>query len=152
MRAVGAVNDIDSHLVPMPCRKSMQESIWDRCIEPRQNEWTTFTDSCILAEAAAHGIAVAGYRVVPPIYDEVWIERDRAHILHGSTSMESYPADSMDRLAILGEEYGEVCKEFNEARHDDRPVDMALLRKELIQTAAMATAWADAIPTDNHAT
>ena len=38
-----------------------------------------------------------------------------------------------------------VAKEFNEARHRGGPVDLPALRKELIQTAAMAVAWADAI-------
>lgn len=79
------------------------------------------------------------------VYDEVKAERERAHALHGDTSMEAFPADSLDRLAILTEEVGEVAKEFNEARHDGRSVDLAKLRKELVQTAAMALAWADAI-------
>ena len=81
------------------------------------------------------------------IYGEVRAERQRAHTLHGDTSMESYPVDSLDRLAILTEEVGEVAKEFNEARHDNRSVDLVRLRKELVQTAAMAAAWADSIET-----
>lgn len=79
------------------------------------------------------------------IYAELAAERARAHAKHGATSMESYPVDDLNRLAILTEELGEVAMEFNEARHDDRPVDLTRLRKELLQTAAMATAWADAI-------
>lgn len=49
------------------------------------------------------------------------------------------------RFRILIEEVGEVGKEWNEAETEGRPVDMAAVRKELIQTAAMAGAWADAI-------
>lgn len=79
------------------------------------------------------------------VLEEVRRERIRAHHKHGLTSMESFPVDDMNRLAILGEEYGEVCKEFNEARHDGRPVSTVRLRKELLQVAAMAVAWADAI-------
>lgn len=60
--------------------------------------------------------------------------------------MESSPPDTLRRLAILTEEVGEVAKEFNEAEHDGRPVDLARLRKELVQVAAMAGAWADACP------
>ena len=83
--------------------------------------------------------------VLPAVYAEVRDERVRAHAKHGATSMEGLPIGDMTRLAILVEEVGEVSKEFNEARHDDRPVDEARLRKELIQVAAMAVAWADVI-------
>lgn len=79
------------------------------------------------------------------IYDEVRAERARAHQKHGNTSMEAFPVDDMNRLPILVEEVGEAAKEFNEARHAGGPVDLARLRKELIQTATMAAAWADAI-------
>lgn len=81
----------------------------------------------------------------PNLYDEITVERERAHEKHGDTSMESFDTDDMNRLAILMEEVGEVAREFNEARHGDRPLDVGRLRKELIQTAAMAVAWADAI-------
>lgn len=78
------------------------------------------------------------------IYAEVAAERLRAHAKHGDTSMESFPVDDLNRYTILVEEIGEVGKEFNEARHDGRSVDLARLRKELIQSAAMCVAWADA--------
>lgn len=83
------------------------------------------------------------------IYDEMRAERQRAHAKHGETSMESYPTDSLDRLAILLEEVGEVAKEFNEARHRQGPVSLAALRKELVQVATMAAAWADRITADD---
>lgn len=81
------------------------------------------------------------------VYAEVAAERARAHALHGDTSMESYPPEDPTgkRYRILVEEVGEVAKEFNDADHDGRPVDLQHLRKELIQVAAMASAWADAI-------
>lgn len=78
------------------------------------------------------------------IFDEVRAERARAHAKHGDTSMESSAPDTLRRLAILTEEVGEVAKEFNDAEHDGRSVDQTKLRKELIQVAAMAAAWADA--------
>lgn len=78
------------------------------------------------------------------VFDEVRAERERAHTKHGDTSMESSAPDTYRRLAILTEEVGEVAKEFNDAEHDQRPVDLVKLRKELIQVAAMAGAWADA--------
>jgi hypothetical protein len=83
------------------------------------------------------------------VFDEARAERARAHAVHGDTSMESTPADDPTgrRHRILTEEVGEVAKEFNDAEHDRRPVDQVKLRKELIQVAAMAGAWADACST-----
>lgn len=78
------------------------------------------------------------------IWRKVRDERIRAHRIHGDTSMESSAPDTYRRLAILVEEVGEVAKEFNEAEHESRSVDLYLLRKELVQVAAMAGAWADA--------
>lgn len=46
-------------------------------------------------------------------------------------------------LGILGEEYGEVAKEIAESQA--RPLDMSALREELVQTAAVAVAWIEAI-------
>lgn len=92
------------------------------------------------------------------IYDEVRAERIRAHAKHGRTSMEETDPLDLMRLAILMEEVGEVAEEFNEHRHkaaDEEAMGVmpfereqhlrAWLRKELIQVAAMATAWADVL-------
>ena len=80
------------------------------------------------------------------IWHRVALERIDAHDKHGLTSMEAAPADDPTgrRYRILVEEVGEVAKEFNDAEHDKRPVNLEKLRKELIQVAAMAGAWADA--------
>jgi NTP pyrophosphatase (non-canonical NTP hydrolase) len=63
--------------------------------------------------------------------------------------MESLPVDDLTRLTVLMEEVGEVAREFNEARHrqaqSNPGLDRYAIRKELIQVAAMAAAWADAI-------
>lgn len=79
------------------------------------------------------------------IYAEVREERERAHAKHGDTSMESCAPDDYRRLAILAEEIGEVAREFNEGHHRGTGPDLVRLRKELIQVAAMAVAWADVI-------
>lgn len=79
------------------------------------------------------------------VWAEVRNERIRAHSYHGDTSMEDCDPLAERRLRVLVEEVGEVAKEYNDAEHDGRPVDRAALRKELIQTAAMAGAWADAL-------
>lgn len=81
------------------------------------------------------------------IYTEVRAERDRAHAQHGPNSMESYPPGAFIRYTILAEEVGEIAKEFNEAeaRGGQHTLDLDRVRREAIQVAAMATAWADRI-------
>lgn len=79
---------------------------------------------------------------------EVRRERIRAHEKHGDTSMESLPTDDLTRLTVLMEEVGEVARWFNESRRRD--MQNGELRAELIQVAAMATAWADALTFANH--
>jgi NTP pyrophosphatase (non-canonical NTP hydrolase) len=115
--------------------------------------WDRYSDSPLIAAAprllAALVDEVERLREenadIESIYIEVRAERERAHAKHGATSMEAFPVDDMNRLAILMEEVGEVAREFNEARHDDRPVDLPKLREELVQSATMAIAWADVI-------
>lgn len=84
----------------------------------------------------------------PTIWELIKAERTRAHAKHGANSMENAdPADPTGRrFRILTEEIGEVAKEFNDAEVESRAVDMQAVRDELIQVAAMAAAWADAIP------
>lgn len=99
-------------------------------------------------------------RGVDPSGEEVWqevrAERMRAHAKHGASSMETLPAHDLTRLSVLIEEVGEVAKVLNDARHRGArlgwdPADgisgeeKRELRAELIQVAAMAGAWADAL-------
>lgn len=92
------------------------------------------------------------------IWEEVAVERAYAHRKHGSMSMENTDPLDLNRLAILLEEVGEVASEFNEYRatagwaagagitQTERETGLrARLRAELIQVAAMAGAWADAL-------
>ncbi len=82
------------------------------------------------------------------VYDEVRRERERAHAKHGDTSMEAKGWGNLQRLAILIEEVGEVGRAFND--HEHGKLTSAELRRdvraELIQVAAMAAGWADAVP------
>lgn len=81
------------------------------------------------------------------IWDEIASERIRAHAKHGDKSMESAPWSDMKRLRILVEEVGEVARVFNEwdlGRYTTAGA-MGQARVELIQVAAMAGAWADAV-------
>lgn len=78
------------------------------------------------------------------IYVEIAAERARAHAKHGDRSMEAMPATNLYRLAILLEEVGEVAKVYNDTTPNTQ-VSITDLRAELIQVAAMAAAWADAL-------
>ena len=80
------------------------------------------------------------------VYQEVetqdaYAREDRfngTHVMPGGTDLE--------RLAVLAEEAGEVAIEVCKGIHGDGYTRReALLYKELIQTAAVATAWAAAI-------
>ena len=55
----------DPITVPLAARQAMQKALWERCIQPADNEWTTWTDAIILAEAAATALWEAGWAVVP---------------------------------------------------------------------------------------
>jgi len=81
----------------------------------------------------------------PTIWDEVAEERRKAHAKHGDKSMENGNPLAMRRFHILIEEVGEVSREFNDAEHEERAVDVTKLRKELVQVAAVAASWADAL-------
>lgn len=81
--------------------------------------------------------------------DDVRAERHRAHLKHSGyhgngKSAEEMPVDDPLWLPVLTEELGEVAREICDHRYS-RPHH---LRAELIQLAAMASAWADAIQHD----
>lgn len=107
-----------------------------------------------VARNIVDALLAAGWRPPEPaepptgIFAEVQAERERAHAKHGDTSMESKPWDAERRLTILTEEVGEVARAYNEREHGNLVGDAftAQLRSELIQCAAMATAWADVVP------
>lgn len=65
----------------------------------------------------------------------------RAWQKHGEHSMTSQDLPTLERLSILGEEFGEVCR----ALTYDSGEGKEELRKELVQLAAMAAAWADCL-------
>ncbi len=50
-----------------------------------------------------------------------------------------------EKLAILGEEFGEAAHEVNETIGGHAKLDRAALRKELVQVAAVAVAWIESI-------
>lgn len=74
--------------------------------------------------------------------DDVRRERLRAHAKHSARGQSAEQLHHNDPrwLPILVEEVGEVAREIC-----DHGYDRTHLRDELIQVAAMAQAWADAI-------
>jgi NTP pyrophosphatase (non-canonical NTP hydrolase) len=52
------------------------------------------------------------------------------------------------RFPVLAEEFGEVAKELNDARAEGRPPGPNL-RVELVQLAAVAVAWVEALDEDS---
>jgi len=50
-----------------------------------------------------------------------------------------------EKLAVLGEEFGEVARAVLEAMEKVNDVHGVNLRKELIQVAAVAMAWAESL-------
>lgn len=94
---------------------------------------------------------------VDTVYREVDDERARAHAKHGrnDNSRENAPALDREWLPILMEELGEVAHELTYDSHPSELLkrgevlrNLSSVRKELIQVAAMACAWIDAIDRD----
>ncbi len=75
-------------------------------------------------------------------YDEVHRERIRAHAKHSKSgeSIEQLPANHSIWLAVLTEEVGEVANALIEHDRTD-----AHVREELVQVAAVACAWIEAL-------
>lgn len=67
-------------------------------------------------------------------------ERDRQEKLHGPNSAANPSMPNSEKLTTLVEEIGEVARAMLDA-----PEDLIHLRTELIQVAAVAHAWAEAI-------
>jgi NTP pyrophosphatase (non-canonical NTP hydrolase) len=83
------------------------------------------------------------FELIGLLTNEVAAEVSRATKKHGNESM-ALNDDPSKRLAILGEEYGEVCRALT---YDNNNPEN--LRSELIQTAAMAIAWVYALETQS---
>ena len=72
--------------------------------------------------------------------DKIQTEATRAHLQHADHSMLNPGMELWERLAILGEEFGEVCRAVT---YDNGSRDK--LEGELIQVAAMAASWIEAM-------
>jgi hypothetical protein len=99
--------------------------------EECQDEYSRMMDELPepLRPAFERAYELGGTAVLEEVY--------RAALKHKEKSMLSPITPTVDRLAILGEEFGEVCRALT---YDEGNPEH--LKKELIQVAAMALAWA----------
>lgn len=100
------------------------------------------------------------YEHTAPVLADVLDERQRQHEKFGDQI--SLPPGA--KLAILGEEYGEVCEEVvawyasmgdwlaNKSENEDVAASVARLRTELVQLAAVAVQWVEHIDRDDRLT
>lgn len=141
MTGIGSALELIGQVADMVCRRT-------ECRPCDDHRDCVNTATEIMATLKPAAVALVG--IDPPndhadVWDEIARERVRAHRKHGPNSMELADPLAERRHRILGEEYGEVLKEFNDAEVEGRPIDVAALRKELVQVAAMAGAWADTL-------
>ena len=57
----------------------------------------------------------------------------------------TWPTDPLHALAVLGEEFGELTKAVLQLTYEPHKTSAAEVRKEAIQTAAMALRFADSL-------
>jgi len=79
------------------------------------------------------------------IADEVVGKRHAAHQKHGANSIESIAGTDPFWLAILGEEFGDVAHELTYDANATLGEQLNGVRRELLDTAAVAIAWIAAI-------
>lgn len=76
-------------------------------------------------------------------------ERQRQSLLKAGGRFKFTCADlemtNPERLAVLAEEFGEAAHEVNETIGGHAALNRANLRKELVQVAAVACAWIEAL-------
>lgn len=73
--------------------------------------------------------------------DEIFDEIDRA-----LAKFPTWPRDPLHALAVLGEEFGELTQAVLQRTYEPEKSDLAHVREEAIQTAAMAIRFVSALP------
>lgn len=61
-----------------------------------------------------------------------------AEVRHAMQKFPTWPTDPLHALAVLGEEFGELTKGVLQLTYEPHKTDWAQVRREAIQTAAMA--------------
>ena len=66
------------------------------------------------------------------------IEEIQAELGRATAKFPTWPTDPLHALAVLGEEFGELTKAMLQHTYEPYKSDLAAVREEAIQTAAMA--------------
>lgn len=66
------------------------------------------------------------------------IEEIQAELCRATAKYPTWPTDQLHALAVLGEEFGELSKAMWQHTYEPHKSDLAAVREEAIQTAAMA--------------
>jgi NTP pyrophosphatase (non-canonical NTP hydrolase) len=97
-------------------------------------------------------MACKGVSMADNITTEVLAELERA-----MRKFPTWPTDPLHALAVLGEEFGELTKDVLQLTYEPHKTNAENVRKEAIQTAAMALRFAASLtrysylPADQHA-
>jgi NTP pyrophosphatase (non-canonical NTP hydrolase) len=79
------------------------------------------------------------------ILEAIDTERKRQEMLRAegrfTYTCASPEMSNAERLTVLAEEYGEIAHEVNEGIGEGKEINLLALRKELVQTAAVAVSW-----------
>ncbi len=79
--------------------------------------------------------------VIPPPRPNIRADID-AELAHAMRKFSTWPTDPLHALAVLGEEFGELTKAVLQETYEPHKQDRDAVRKEAIQTAAMALRFA----------
>lgn len=66
------------------------------------------------------------------------IAQVRRELVRATAKFPTWPTDPLHALAVLGEEFGELTKDMLQLTYEPHKTNIANVRKEAIQTAAMA--------------
>lgn len=162
--AFNELNSLLSSMVDIQQRMQRKGTVKvseDNLLDSIGNEYgeeTTENEIGELSESEATDIEVDDF-LRAQIFNEIQNERERQIKLKNEGKFAHTCADldieDMERLPILAEEFGEVSKEVMEQimnvrwtqkwGDEEKNVNRARLRKELIEVAACAVAWVEAI-------
>lgn len=103
-----------------------------------------------LANALARPARKPGcYQLRKSVLEVIWMERLRQKQLFRDGkldfSCDSPVVDPLRKLAVIGEEYGEVAKEVLEAKKHTVAASRRRLKAELTQLVAVGIAWLEAL-------
>jgi hypothetical protein len=90
-------------------------------------------------------------QISPQVIGEIMAEIKSSQVKHGRNAMIrlDLPGGTLRRLAILGEEFGEVCKALTYDGQNGGTPTVSDLFGELTQTAAMAASWMQVLLDEN---